>query len=173
MAPPRKPHGTAVDRRNGQKSVNLNAISGLKVEPYPPPEGVCEEVEDAWKGFWEDRPAALLTPAARVVLIRWARALDRYLRVTAEADLEPIVSGSQGQQVANPLYRVADSALRTIDACERQLGIGPLNAAGLGIAAVSEARTLADMNARYGGAEQQQDEEPDPRLKVIRGDTGS
>lgn len=170
MPRPKKVAGTAVDKRNGQRV--LEAVGGLQVERFAPPVHVCEAAQAAWDGFWDDRPAVLLTPAAKVVLLRWVDALDRYLRATCEADEEPLVPGSQGQPVINPLYKVAATALTTVEACEKQLGIGGLNAAALGLAAITEARSLQQMNARYGGSggsDGDAEEEPDPRLSVVQG----
>ena len=171
----KKTAGTAVDRRNGQRAI-VGVVPGLKVDRFNPPEGLCDEALAAWGAFWDDRQAMLLTPSAKVVLLRWVTALDRYLRTSAEADLEPLIDGSQGQQVLNPLYRVAELSRSTLDACERQLGIGGLNAASLGLAAISEARSLQQMNARYagseGGGDGQHDTaatEQDPRLKIVDG----
>lgn len=169
MGRTKKAAGTAVDPRNGQRA--LSVVSGSQVEAFEPPPGLCPSAVDAWNAFWVDRPAALLTPAAKVVLLRWVDALNRYARTTAEADLQPLVEGSQGQPVINPLYKIAQLALHTVDACERQLGIGGLYASQLGLAAVSERRSLAEMNARYGGADGRADsaEEEDPRLRVVQG----
>lgn len=164
MARAKKAAGTAVDPRNGQRA--LDVISGSQVDRFGPPRGVCKAAKDAWEAFWDDRPAALLTPAAKVVLLRWVDALDRYLRTVSAADDEPLVLGSQGQQVINPLYKIAASALTTVEACEKQLGIGGLNAASLGLAAISERRSLQEMNARYGEYGHS-DDEPDPRLRVV------
>lgn len=167
----KKPPGQAVDKRNGQRA-DLTVVSGA-VSRMDPPEGLCDASVQAWTEFWDDRPALLLTPSARTVLLRWVDALDRYLRTIAEADLSPLVEGSTGQMVANPLYKIAEQALSTVEKCEKQLGIGGLNAASLGLAAISERKSLAEMNARYGGANassatEDQDEE-DPRLRVIEG----
>jgi P27 family predicted phage terminase small subunit len=165
----KKPPGTAVDRRNGAR---LAVVGSGQVERMPPPAGLSTTTRRAWEAFWDDRQAALLTPSSTIVLMRWADALDRYLRCIAEADKEPIVTGSTGQEAMNPLYKVADQARATLEACERQLGIGGINAASLGLAAISEARSLADMNARYaeddesGGGDERDD---DPRLRIIDG----
>lgn len=166
----KKPAGTAVDARNGQRA--LSVVGGLTVEKFAPPGGMSPAARAAWDAFWEDRPARLVTPAAKVVLLRWVDALDRYLRTIAEADQSPLVMGSQGQEVLNPLYRVAEQALATVHACERQLGVGGMNAAALGLAAISEARSLADMNARY--TDDRRDsaddgDEADPRLRIAGG----
>ena len=158
-----------MDKRNGQRAP-LGLIPGLKVDRFDPPEGLCDAAVAAWDDFWADRQAVLLTPSAKVVLLRWVDALDRYLRTLGDADLSPLVDGSQGQEVLNPLYRVAEQMRATVEACERQLGIGGLNASQLGLAAISEARSLQDMNARYGGAggDGDQAEERDPRRRVVR-----
>ena len=169
MPRPKKTAGTAVDKRNGQKA--LDVVGGLKVERFDPPGHICEAARAAWDAFWEDRQAGLLTPSAKVVLLRWVDALDRYIRITAEADASPLVQGSQQQPVMNPAYKAAGLALSTVEACEKQLGLGGLNAASLGIAAITEQRSLRDMNARYGsyGGSDDANEEADPRLRVVGG----
>jgi hypothetical protein len=166
----RKLAGTAVDKRNGQRA-DLGMVPGLKVERFDPPADLCDQAAAAWEAFWSDRQALLLTPSAKVVLLRWADALDRYFRTLHEADEEPTSAGSMGQQVLNPLYKAAEQARATVEACEKQLGIGGLNAASLGIAAITEARSLREMNARYGGADGNRDnaQATDPRLRVVRG----
>jgi hypothetical protein len=166
----KKTAGTAIDKRNGQRAL-LGVVPGLKVEWFAPPEGLCDAAVAAWEAFWVDRQAMLLTPSAKVVLLRWVDALDRYFRTLGDADSSPLVDGSQGQEVLNPLYRVAEQMRATVEACERQLGVGGLNASQLGLAAISEARSLQDMNARYGGAggdDGDQAEEQDPRRRAIR-----
>jgi P27 family predicted phage terminase small subunit len=166
----RKLPGTAVDKRNGARLVS---VASGRVERMPAPPDLSAPAQQAWEAFWNDRQAALLTPSSTVVLMRWADALDRYLRCTAEADKEPIVTGSTGQASANPLYKVAEQARATLESCERQLGIGGINAASLGLAAISEAKSLAEMNARYsdagdededGGSDERDD---DPRLRIV------
>lgn len=167
----KKVAGTAADRRNGQRAT-LGMVPGLKVERFDPPDGLSEVALAAWEAFWADRQALLLTPSSRVVLLRWVDALDRYFRATSEADKEPIVTGSHDGTVMNPLYRVAEQARSAMETCEKQLGIGGLNAASLGIAAITEARSLREMNARYGGADGNRDstQAEDPRrLQAVRG----
>jgi hypothetical protein len=161
--------GTAVDKRNGQRA-DLGIVPGLKVARFDPPADLCPEAVAAWEAFWSDRQALLLTPSAKVVLLRWVDALDRYFRTLGEADADPMSTGSMGQEILNPLYKLAEQARATVETCERQLGIGGLNAASLGIAAITEARSLREMNARYGGADDNRDSIPDPRrLKVVQG----
>ena len=144
----KKPAGTTVDRRNGRQATELRPIEGGR---FDAPEGLSAEAGVLWEAYWRDAASAVQTPADRGVLVRWITEYDRYLRLIAEADLSPLVRGSQGQDVANPLYKIADRALAAAERCEKQLGVGALNRSSLGIAVISEQRSLADMNAKYGG----------------------
>lgn len=169
----KKPAGQAVDRRNGRRA-DLGVLPGGKIEKPDLPEKVCEEATAQWDAYWESAAAGIQTPADRGVVLRWIDAVDRYLRTLGEADKRPIVKGSTGQPIENPLYKIAAAALATVERAEKQLGIGALNRAGLGIAVIAEQRSLQDMNSRYGGVDGSVDETPteaeDPRFTVIDGD---
>jgi len=143
----KKPAGAAVDRRNGRRA-ELVKVAGGRIDP---PEGLSDEALALWGAYWEDAVSGVQTPVDRGVLLRWITEHDRYWRLIAEADCSPLVRGSQGQEVANPLYKIADRALAAAERCEKQLGIGGLNRSNLGIAVISERKSLADMNSRYGG----------------------
>jgi P27 family predicted phage terminase small subunit len=143
----KKPAGTAADPRNGRRA-DLVVVQGSR---FDPPSGLCPEAVEAWEAYWTDGVASVQTPVDRAVLQRWVREMDRYLRLSAEADLQPSVRGSQGQPVENPLYATAYKALAAVQACEKQMGMGALNRSALGIAVITERRSLADMNSRYGG----------------------
>lgn len=164
----KKPAGTAVDNRNGQRDVlpDGEPVKGALAR-FDPPSGLCDAAREAWEDFWIDRPALLLTPASRTVLRRWVDALNRYLTMTAEADEQPITHGSTGQPSINPLYKIAEQSRSVMEACERQLGIGGLNASSLGLAAIQERKSLHELNKSYGGPNDHGDpppEEEDPRI---------
>jgi len=144
----KKPAGTAIDPRNGRRA-DLTVLVGAR---FDPPEGLCDEALGAWDAYWSDGVASVQTPVDRAVLSRWVREMDRYLRLSAEADKQPSVRGSQGQPVENPLYGTAYKALAAVQACEKQMGMGALNRSALGIAVITERRSLADMNSKYGGS---------------------
>jgi P27 family predicted phage terminase small subunit len=158
----KKAAGTAVDTRNGRRA-DLQVVAGTR---FDPPEGISDQAVEAWNAYWADNVAQVQTPVDRPVLLRWVTEMDRYLRLVAEADRQPVVKGSQGQPVENPLYGVAYKALAVVQACEKQLGMGPLNRSALGIAVIAEVKSLAEMNAGYGGgpdAGQHSDEAPSPQ----------
>lgn len=137
-----------MDKRNGRKA-ELTALPGQR---FDPPDGLSDEAAALWDAYWEDTVASVATPVDRALLLRWITETDRYLRAVTEADKQPIVEGSKGQPVENPLYAVAYRALDVVERCEKQMGVGGLNRSNLGIAVLTERRSLADMNARYGGA---------------------
>lgn len=145
----KKPAGTAVDHRNGRRA-DLAVVAGQR---FDPPEGLCPEAYAAWDAYWEDRVAQVQTPVDRAVLLRWVSEMDRYLRLMAAADQEPVVRGSQGQPVENPMYGTAYKALAAVQACEKQMGMGALNRSALGIAVIAETKSLRDLNTRYGGGD--------------------
>jgi P27 family predicted phage terminase small subunit len=160
----KKPAGTTVDRRNGRRA-DLVAVAGARLDP---PDGLSDEALTQWDAYWDDTVASVVTPVDRAVLRRWITEYDRYLRTVAEADKEPLVTGYNGQPAENPLYKIAYKALDAAERCERQLGVGALHRSNLGIAVIAERKSLADMNARYGGADAGDRAEaaprPDPRV---------
>lgn len=160
----KKPAGTTADPRNGRRA-DLTVVVGARFEA---PGGLCEEAQEAWSAYWEDGVSQVQTPVDRAVLIRWVTEMDRYLRLMAAADCEPIVRGSQGQPVENPMYGTAYKALAAVQACEKQMGMGALNRSALGIAVITERRSLADLNSAYGGPSVDQRpikvERVDPRI---------
>lgn len=158
----KKPAGTAVDPRNGRRA-GLTPVAGGR---FDPPGGLSESSLALWNAYWTDAVATVQTPVDRGVLTRWITEYDRYLRTVAEADLKPLVPGSQGQDVENPLYKIAYRALDAAERCEKQMGVGPLYRSNLGIAVITEQKSLQQMNARYGGGDDdpRRAERPDPRV---------
>lgn len=138
--PPPKPPS----KRIRKTTRSLEVVS--RVNKPPMPRWLCAEVQAAWQAFWSDPVAGAMTPADTAVAIRWAKNSARRLKLIAEADREPLVSGSQGQARPNPLYRLAMLLEASIRADEQQLGVGPLNRLRLGLAVSESARSLADLN---------------------------
>ncbi|MGH3094577.1 MAG: hypothetical protein ACRDMV_01085 [Streptosporangiales bacterium] len=164
----KRPVGEVVDKRNGQHAtLRLKPLGGDRVEL---PEGteLCAEARQVWDAYWDDPVSQAQTGVDRGLLLRWIFNMDRYWRLIGEADGSPLTENSQGRS-ANPLYAVALKVEASIKADEAQLGVGPKNRSALGIAIVSEQRSLADMNARYGGdggGGEDAEREQDPRLEA-------
>lgn len=167
---PKKPPGTAVDKRNGQK-VELRPG---KLTRFDPPAGLSELARTTWDAYWDDPVSELATPADRSLLLRWIGLVDRYHFLIGKAMAEPEVLGSTKQKQASPFFTLAMGHENAISKIEAQLGIGPKNRAALGIAVLSERKTLADLNREFEdgtiGGELDGDEDEDPR--VIPGEAG-
>jgi phage terminase small subunit len=157
-----KPAGTAVNPRNGRR-VELPAgpSSGPPVIDRDRFQPLALEM---WDAYWADGASVTQTPADTMFARIWVEGYDDYLRKKAEADLKPLVKGSMGQQVANPLYSVAKDSLNQAIQAARQLGIGAKNRADLGITLLAEKQALDDINARYVDSEGADDDpDDDPR----------
>lgn len=163
----RKAPGTAVDPRNGQK-IELTA-GGLPETYFPPPASLASDVKDQWEAFWQDPVAQLITPADKGMLVRYFEAVDRQARLLGQAEDEPWIRGSTGQRQANPFFALAMTHEKAIQALEQQLGIGPKNRAALGIAVITERRSLDALNAEF--ERETDDDEDDPRVTILRGET--
>src|ERR1044072_639253 len=142
----RKAPGTAVDPRNGQK---IELTAGAVPDTYfPPPISLSTDVKDQWEAFWKDPVAQLITPADKGMLVRYFEAVERQ---------------------ANPFFALAMTHEKAIQALEQQLGIGPKNRAALGIAVITERRSLDALNAEY--ERETDDDDEDPRVTILRGET--
>lgn len=165
----------AVDPRNGQQAHLTVIAGGAPLDRPALPRGLLTRTKRQWEAYWNDPVATVQTEVDQALLLRWIANLDRYLRLIEEADQAPLVRNSQGQS-ANPLYAVALKIEASIKADEAQLGIGPLNRSKLGIAVISERRSLADMNSRYAETERgdgRDEDDEDPRLALTEGSTAS
>ena len=159
----KKPAGTAVDQRNGERA----APSAVPLARFTLPrrsDGLDYGLRTRrmWKALFDDGPlSSVLSPVDRELVIRWAQAVDDHLKALTSARANPISKGSMGQEVASPHFAIASQAMGVIVECERQIGIGALNRARLGIAILAERASLADLASRFdpGGGD-----ELDPRL---------
>jgi P27 family predicted phage terminase small subunit len=136
--PPKVP-----DRRINRVTKRLGLSN--RVEPPTMPRGLCKQAQTAWENYFNDDVSRAVRTADFTVVLRWSKNLDRYLRLIAEADRDPIVTGSQGQPKTNPIYRLCDSLDAQIRLDEAQLGIGPLSRLRLGLVLTEQARTLTDL----------------------------
>ena len=145
----RKAPGTAADSRNGRRLELAPPTGGERFDlPVDLAGRLLPQTITAWDSYWDDPVSAVRTPADRAVLLAWIETLDRWTKLTRAADQEPLQETSQGP-VANRLYVVAEGVWRTLEALQAQLGIGPKNRVALGIAVLSERRTLGDLNKDY------------------------
>jgi hypothetical protein len=144
----KKPAGAAVDARNGRR-VELPSGTPGGGPPAIERDRFLPLSLEMWDSYWRDSASVTQTPADAMFARIWIEGYDDFLRKKAEADRTPLVKGSMGQQVANPLYGVAKDSLNQAIQAARQLGIGAKNRADLGITLLAERQALDDVNARY------------------------
>lgn len=159
----KKAAGTAVDRRNGRRAeVAPSSLAKFALPKRSSGEPWRLETRKAWSALWSDPVATALTPVDRPVLLRWADSIDRAALHLELGDADPIAKGSMGQAVESPHYGIADKALKVAAQCEKQLGVGALNRAALGIAVVAARESLEQLNARLA-ENRKGDDDDDPR----------
>jgi hypothetical protein len=120
-----------------------------------------------WKSLFDDQAlSSVLSPVDRELVIRWAVSVDDWIKALEQARKVPITEGRNEQPVASPYFAIAKQAMDIVIECERQIGIGALNRARLGIAILAERASLAGLAARFPG-EGGGTDEPDPRLGAV------
>lgn len=159
----KKPAGQAIDRRNGERA----SLPAVPLARFPLPKRSDDQKYDLrtqrmWKALFDDQAlSSVLSPVDRELVVRWAQAVDDWIKALAEGRKDPITEGRNDQPVASPWFAIAAQAMGVIERCEAQIGIGALNRARLGIAILAEQASLADLASRFDGGG---GNEPDPRL---------
>lgn len=106
-----KPREQLVNRRGGRgdhtTEVTVPVTWAERDEiPALPRNTYGEVAAQVWEAFWRSDIAVRVDLRSEgYYLVRWLDAVDDRERFLEEANREPLVCGSQGQQVLNPLYR--------------------------------------------------------------------
>jgi hypothetical protein len=127
-----------------------------KNPPLPPLPGgqqYRDESKQLWESLWDERQAEQLVGVQLAPAWRWIKAFDTWLNALDEVTMMPLIGGSKGQQVANPLWAVVVSRETEMEKCEKQLGIGLRNKADLGLTFGQmrlTAQQLIEMHNQHG-----------------------
>jgi P27 family predicted phage terminase small subunit len=148
------------EERQRRNRRDLGAVAALAGEIPAAPSDLGVEAVAAWSDYWGDVVAGVVRPADSSLAVRWARNLDRYHRILALADAEPVTIGSTGQPKANPLYDLAYKIESSVRADEQQLGIGPLARLRLGVKLAEAQTSLADLAADIDAEGVSDDDDP-------------
>lgn len=163
----------ADDRRQGADPPSLELVTPLDAElAVPDPdEGWSEATVAEWRAWWGSEVARLIEPESETPIVRRLfDLLDQAARFEAAGRLEPMVEGSTGQMVINPLLKHAQGLRDEARRDEAVLGRGPKRRLDLGIKFGDAARSLDDVNRRLGGGNRNDvaaDPPDDPRLSAI------
>jgi len=106
------------------------------VKRPPAPRGLGPEASKAWRDIWSAPVAGAWSPAELPVLLRWVRGFDDWTVLRAKVLADPLVAGSHGQPVLNPLASRVQALEANLHALEDRLGMSPLARFRLNIAAV-------------------------------------
>ena len=136
-------------RRNEADVVDIRLVKGDGIDPGDPDPDWSPAVAAWWSDFWSQKELLLGLGSIDVHVVRRIAGLKQ-LREEAVAGLKgnPLVAGSQGQPVANPLSRVVlgyDSEIRQL---EDRLGLSPRARLNLGVTFGQAHRSMED--ALYG-----------------------
>lgn len=174
------------ERRQGHqtKDVVVPAAVAAPVKLPSPERSWLAATKADWKVFWESDLARFVRPTDRPAVKRLFRLRDQLVRaqrLAAElrelAMENPVVPGSMGQQVANPMFRASDSAAAEalaleprVVALEDRIGLSPRARLALGVTE-QEAMNLVGRNELLAQKLLEVTSAPDPR--AVEGDTSA
>jgi hypothetical protein len=98
--------------------------------------------------FWQSSVAQAQEPVDLIVAQRWIVALDEWAKAIEVMRDDPLVSGSMGQLVLNPMAKWAASREAELHRLEQQLGIGLRHRSDLGVAVGNARLTAHDLIQR-------------------------
>lgn len=144
----------ADDRRQGADPPTLELVTPFGAElavPDPDP-GWSEATVAEWESWWGSDVARLVDPESETPIVRRLfDVLNQAAEFEAAGRLEPMVAGSTGQLVINPLLKHAQGLRDEARRDESVLGRGPKRRLDLGIKFGDAARSLDDINRRLTG----------------------
>jgi hypothetical protein len=185
MARPRK----TPERRQNRATRDLEPVASVVAADFgPKPSSTwLKATVDQWVDLWASDLATQILDTDRPALVRlfdWrdeqARCRRRAKAARDGADESPLVDGSKGQPVANPLYEIAkwndDEALAIetrIVALEDRLALSPKARLTLGVTQ-QKGQSLAMQNAQIASAiAEVMRDSPDPRTVGRKPATGT
>ena len=169
MPPRRKPD----DERQRTNTPALELVTPIGAEIVVPAagEGWSEATVAEWDAWWASDVARMIDVVSEApIVFRCFDLLDQAARFEAVGRSEPLVEGSTGQMVINPLLKHAQGLRDEARRDEAVLGRGPKRRLDLGIKFGDAARSLDDVNRRLSAASRNEgaDVAPeDPRLSAI------
>lgn len=108
-----------------------------------PPDGLLPETVDDWGSYWSSDVAQAIEPDSDMPAVRRLFQLyDDHERARRAYVSQPIVEGSQGQPVLNPMGRVRESLQKEIRMLEDRLGMNPQARLKLGIQLTEATKSL-------------------------------
>jgi hypothetical protein len=142
----------------------LQVVRSISQAPEPRKEWL-EETKSGWGNYWASDISALVQPHQVQAVERMFSLIDQRERAYIATRKRPLVDGSQGQKVLNPLLRqiaVWDAEIRQL---EDRFGGNPRALLALGQSFGDAARSLEEMNRAFGADD---DQTPDERSTALQ-----
>jgi hypothetical protein len=153
----KKQPGAAVDKRNGRR---MELSAGARLEYFACPLTRASQAAcDTWEMAWADPVHEAWTPSDGPILKRYIEHWERAAKSARRADRKPVVLGSVGQPAEHPSYSTMARSIAVVERCEQLLGLGALNRERLGLTINDRKASLADLNERFAGGNDNDDDD--------------
>lgn len=123
-----KPPELLVNRRGGRGRGLVVAVPTERSMPRFPLRDTQgrRRARDYWRRYWQSPvSAAVDLNADGEALRRWMEAIDEVDRLLPVCQASPLIKGSMGQLVMNPLFRRLSELNRIIEGMEDRFGVTP------------------------------------------------
>lgn len=143
----------------------LSVVPGGRREVPAAPKGWYKATRESWDSFWSSDLGAAVSATDVPALERLWHLRDQWERARRIVTREPLVMGSQGQPVENPLSKRMDRIAGEIRQLEDRFGLTPSSRARLNVSFGDAVRSVDDISRRFSA------DDDDDALQVI--DTSS
>lgn len=166
MPPRRKPDEER--QRTNTPALELVVPLDVRVDIPPAGDGWRDDTVAEWESWWGSEIARMIEADSEApIVFRMFDLLDQAARFEALGREQPMVEGSTGQAVINPLLKHAQALRDEARRDEAVIGRGPKRRLDLGIKFGDAARSLDDINRRLGRGSNDDDPPADPRKPTI------
>lgn len=129
------------------RTQGLRVVTPDESQPIPSaPADTQPNARKRWRMFWTSAMStAIDLKSDTEAIYRWLHCMSERERLQPLADKSPLVKGSTGQLVSNPLYAIIAQYSKEIARFEDHFGMTPIARFRLGITAVEHERGVRDL----------------------------
>lgn len=162
-----KPPGLLAYQRGG-RGRSLTVVARAERKPPPTPKGMSPHARKVWRDFFTDWVSDAVNYAADGERLRWwIHCVDEREKLEVIVVNAPLVKGSHGQLMLNPLHRRIDRLTRDIERAEEAFGMTPLSRFRLQLTATEAKRSANDLRREIMRDQQRSEDEMDEGLVVV------
>lgn len=155
-------------RQRGSRTRSIGLVADTKREIPSSPPGLLKATREQWVSFWGSPAAGIVELGSDLpALHRLFQLYDERTRAIRACAKKPMVDGSKGQPVRNPLSRIVTDCDAAIRVLEDRFGLTPKARLQLGIAPGSGPKSIEDLNRMLNETDDDDDRDEDPRLAAV------